>query len=293
MRWDRDHRSSDVEDRRGMGPATGGGGGGGIMLLFTLFRIFGWPGLIIGLVVVVALQFCGSPSGPSSGGFDGSGKPLSGNEGDVQGGAADEMSAFVGFVLDDAQATWASQFEAVGKRYAKSKLVLFTERVDSGCGFASAATGPFYCPRDQKVYIDLSFYAQLRERLGAPGDFAQAYVIAHEVGHHVQNLLGQLENGSEEGAGRGSVRTELQADCYAGVWAHGTRQRDLLEHGDLDEALRAAEAIGDDTLQRAGRGTVQPETWTHGSAAQRKRWFQRGFESGRMDACDTFSARDL
>ena len=171
--------------------------------------------------------------------------------------------------------------------------MLFVERVDSACGLASAATGPFYCPRDKKLYIDLSFYQQLKDRLGAPGDFAQAYVIAHEIGHHVQNLLGQLENGNEEGANRGSVRTELQADCYAGIWAHATKQRDLLEQGDLAEAMRAAEAIGDDTLQKSGRGTVQPETWTHGSSAQRQKWFRRGFENGRPDACDTFAARDL
>lgn len=264
-----------------MGPA-GGGGGGGIMLLFTLFRIFGWPGLVIGLVIFGALQFCGDSS-----------RSLSRDEAPASAGVHDEMGAFVGFVLDDAQSQWEKNFAAVGRRYERAKLVLFTERVDSACGLASAATGPFYCPRDRKVYIDLSFYAALRERLGAPGDFAQAYVIAHEVGHHVQNLLGQLEHGNDEGANRGSVRTELQADCYAGIWAHGTRQRDVLEQGDLDEALRAAEAIGDDTLQRASRGTVQPESWTHGSSAQRQRWFRRGFETGRIDACDTFAATDL
>jgi len=282
MRWDRDHRSSDVEDRRSWGPARGGGGGGGLMVLFGLFRIFGWPGLAIGIIVVVALQFCGD-----------SGQSLSGDRQTEAPAPNDEMGAFVGFVLDDAQDAWTRTFAANGKTYERAKLVLFVERVDSACGLASAATGPFYCPRDHKLYIDLSFYQQLRDRLGAPGDFAQAYVIAHEVGHHVQNLLGQLENGNDEGANRGSVRTELQADCYAGIWAHATGQRDLLEHGDLAEAFRAAEAIGDDTLQKSGRGTVQPETWTHGSSAQRQKWFRRGFENGRVDACDTFAARDL
>jgi hypothetical protein len=281
MRWDRGHRSSDVEDRRSFGPASGGGGGG-LMLLFSLFRIFGWPGLAIGIIVVVALQFCG-----------GSGQSLSGDQQAASTPPTDEMGAFVGFVLDDAQDAWTREFAANGKDYERAKLVLFVERVDSACGLASAATGPFYCPRDKKLYIDLSFYQQLRDRLGAPGDFAQAYVIAHEVGHHVQNLLGQLDKGNEEGADRGSVRTELQADCYAGIWAHATGRRDLLEQGDIDEAMRAAEAIGDDTLQKSGRGTVQPETWTHGSSAQRQKWFRRGFESGRIDTCDTFAARDL
>jgi hypothetical protein len=164
--------------------------------------------------------------------------------------------------------------------------------VQSACGLGSAAVGPFYCPRDQKVYIDLSFYRALRDRLGAPGDFAQAYVIAHEIGHHVQNLQGNLERGHQEGAGGGSVRTELQADCYAGVWAHSTDERKLLEQGDIAEAMRAAEAIGDDTLQERS-GAVRPETWTHGSSAQRMQWFQRGYQSGSVEACDTFAAGEL
>jgi predicted metalloprotease len=281
MRWDSGYRSSDVEDRRGMGPA-GGGGGGLIVLLFWLFRMFGIPGVIIGLLIFGGMHYCG----------DG-GRGLSGDGSAVDQAGDDELAGFVGFVLDDAQSTWTQQFAAKGSRYDKAKLVLFTGRVDSACGLASAAVGPFYCPRDRKVYIDLAFYRQLRARLGAPGDFAQAYVIAHEVGHHVQNLLGDLERGRGEGAGGGSVRVELQADCYAGVWAHDTNRRELLEAGDLEEAMRAAEAIGDDALQKAGQGTVQPESWTHGSSAQRMKWFRRGFETGRMDACDTFGANAL
>jgi hypothetical protein len=203
------------------------------------------------------------------------------------------MVSFVSFVLDDAQATWTTQFAERGGRYEPARLVLFTERVESACGLSSAAVGPFYCPRDRKVYIDLGFYEALRRSLGAPGDFAQAYVIAHEIGHHVQNLRGTLEAGSQAGAGKASVRTELQADCFAGVWAHSTKQRELLEQGDLQEAMRAAEAIGDDALQQQSSGTVRPESWTHGSSAQRIRWFQRGYETGSVDACDTFSAPQL
>lgn len=265
-----------------MTPSGGGGGAGGAGIIFALFRIFGWPGLVVGVLIFVGMQFCGSGS-----------RSLTPESGGGPTAPSDEPAAFVGFVLDDAQDTWTKVFAESGRRYDRTSMVLFTDRVDSACGRASSSTGPFYCPGDRKVYIDLGFYRLLRERLGAPGDFAQAYVIAHEVGHHVQHVLGALDRGSEEGADRGSVRTELQADCYAGIWAHGTKQRDLLEQGDLDEALRAAEAIGDDTLQRSGNGTVQPETWTHGSSAQRKRWFTRGFESGRIDACDTFSASDL
>jgi predicted metalloprotease len=185
----------------------------------------------------------------------------------------DELSSFVGFVLDDVQSTWA---EMLGDRYRPAKLVLFTDVTQTGCGYGSAAAGPFYCPRDQNVYIDLSFYRQLRERFGAPGDFAQAYVIAHEVGHHVQNQLGLL--------GRG-VETELMADCFAGVWAASARKRDLVEVGDFREALDAAAAIGDDRLQQQSGQAVNPETWTHGSSEQRMRWFSRGFEDGDPNAC--------
>jgi predicted metalloprotease len=281
MRWERGYQSSNVEDRRGM--SAGGGGGGLFFLLFMLFRRFGIAGVLVGIVVIGAwYAFSGS-----------GGESLTGNEGAAQGARDDEMKSFVSFVLDDTQRTWAEIKGKRGEPYQEATLVLFTSRVDSACGLASAAVGPFYCPGDRKVYIDLSFYHQLRERLGAPGDFAQAYVIAHEIGHHVQNLQGNLRGNNGAGAGGGQVRIELQADCYAGVWAHATGQRQLLEDGDIEEAMRAAEAIGDDTLQEAGRGTVQPETWTHGSSAQRMRWFKRGFSSGSPDACDTFNAAEL
>jgi uncharacterized protein len=283
MKWDRGHRSNFVEDRRGMSAA---GGGGGLGLLFILFRVLGRFG--IGGFVLAALLFGGywlwSGGGAQlfGGGTNQAAQPID-----------DDQKAFVSFVLDDVQAVWAKQFEARGTTYQPARLILFTDRVNSACGLGSAATGPFYCPGDQKIYIDLSFYQQLRERLGAPGDFAQAYVIGHEIGHHIQNLSGDLDRGKDRGASGGAVRVELQADCYAGVWAHDTSRRDVLEAGDIEEAMRAAEAIGDDTLQRAGTGTVQPETWTHGSAAQRMRWFERGYRSGSVEACDTFGAAEL
>jgi predicted metalloprotease len=182
--------------------------------------------------------------------------------------------------------------------YRHAKLVLFTDATNTGCGFGRAATGPFYCPSDEQVYIDLGFYRELDQKLGAGGDFAQAYVIAHEMGHHVQKLLGTSDKvdkmrGHTDGSGGASVRLELQADCYAGVWAHGAAQRNLLDQGDLDEALRAAAAIGDDRLQRQATGTVSPETWTHGSSEQRGRWLRRGYDTGKLESCDTFAANPL
>jgi hypothetical protein len=281
MKWEPGYQSSNVEDRRGM--SAGGGGGGLFFLLFLLFRRFGIAGVLVGLVVIGAWYA-----------FSGGGEQqFSGSEGSATSPQDDEMKSFVSFVLDDTQHTWTKLKAERSEPYTDAKLVLFTGRVDSACGLASSAVGPFYCPGDRKVYIDLSFYRQLRERLGAPGDFAQAYVIAHEIGHHVQNLEGTLRGNRSTGAGGGQVRVELQADCYAGVWAHATKERQLLEEGDIAEAMRAAEAIGDDTLQKAGRGTVQPETWTHGSSEQRMRWFRRGYESGSPDACDTFDAAQL
>ena len=269
MKWQRGHRSSNVEDRRGR-PA------GGLKL--------GVTGTVIGVVVLLVFgqDFLGittsSPTG--SGGSD----------------ADPELVEFVSFVLDDAQEVWTRVFAEQGMRYEEAKMVLFTDRVDSeGCGLQSSATGPFYCPPAHKVFIDLGFYQALRDRLGAPGDFAQAYVIAHEIGHHVQNLVGTGERVDRETAanpGREndlSVRQELQADCFAGIWAHSAAARDLLEQGDIEEALNAASSIGDDRLQSQGGGEVTPETWTHGSSAQRVRWFRRGYEQGSMQACDTFS----
>lgn len=202
---------------------------------------------------------------------------------------------FVSFVLDDAQNTWRQILLARRVQYQDAKLVLFRDAVDSACGFAQAATGPFYCPVDQKVYIDLGFYQELKNRFGASGDFAQAYVLTHEIGHHVQNLLGidrkvhQLQGSNPGAANELSVRLELQADCLAGVWGHSTDQRQILEEGDVESALNAAAAIGDDRLQRMATGRVSPESFTHGSSAQRTQWFKRGLSDGSLTACDTFA----
>lgn len=204
-------------------------------------------------------------------------------------------------VLADTEETWGQIFSAAGRSYEQPALVLFSGAVESACGFAQAAVGPFYCPADHKVYIDLSFYQELQSRFGAPGDFAQAYVVAHEVGHHVQTLLGIAEKNmaarqrtSETAANALSVRQELQADCFAGIWAHNAdRLRQLLEQGDIEEGLNAASAIGDDRLQKQSRGTVSPESFTHGSSEQRVRWFKRGYESGSVPSCDTFGTNSL
>jgi predicted metalloprotease len=203
----------------------------------------------------------------------------------------EEMVDFVSFVLDDAQDTWTG---LLGSRYQRARLVLFTDAVESACGFAQAATGPFYCPGDQRVYIDLGFYRELDRRFGAPGDFAQAYVLAHEIGHHVQTLLGteaevrDAQRANPARANQLSVAMELQADCYAGIWGHSTSQKQLLEAGDVEEGLSAAAAIGDDRIQRMSGTRVSPERFTHGSSAQRVEWFRRGMSSGRPESCDTF-----
>jgi hypothetical protein len=213
----------------------------------------------------------------------------------------DRLKDFVSVVLADTEDTWGELFRAGGRQYVDPKLVLFSGAVQSACGFAQAAVGPFYCPADQKVYIDLSFYRDLRSRFQAPGDFAEAYVIAHEVGHHVQNLLGisdkvhaAQQRASESQANALSVRVELQADCLAGVWAnHADRARHILESGDVEQGLNAASQIGDDRMQMRARGYVSPESFTHGSSEQRVRWFKRGLESGIIKSCDTFSVAQL
>jgi predicted metalloprotease len=264
--------------------------GGLISLLPLLMRSkFGWLIIIAGLIYYFV-----------TGGFGG-GAQRATHDAPIQRGPAAEqpMVEFVSFVLDDTQKTWAEIFRQRGQTYEKAKLVLFTDSTPTGCGYGDSATGPFYCPADQRVYIDLGFYRELSERLGARGDFAQAYVIAHEVGHHVQNLLGINDRMKRDRAAQQlgptgtSVRLELQADCFAGIWGRSTAGRDLLEKGDLEEALGAAVAIGDDRLQRQSRGTVNPEKWTHGSSDQRARWFRRGYESGRIESCDTFAASAL
>jgi predicted metalloprotease len=287
MRWTRGGRSSDIEDRRGEGGAGGAGirlggaqiGIGGVLLLLVLSLVFGQDFLsILGDTQV------GGPADP------GSGAPSA----PVQRSAAEEeLVEFVSFVLDDVQDTWSEAFQRMGREYQRARLVLFTDAVRSGCGTAAAAMGPFYCPLDGKVYIDLGFYGDLKNRFGAPGDFAQAYVLAHEVGHHVQNLLGisgQVQESQRDDPGRAaelSVRLELQADCLAGVWAGSTAHRNLLDPGDVEEAMGAAAAIGDDRIQKQTTGRVTPETWTHGSSKQRMEWFRRGM-SGRLQECDTF-----
>jgi predicted metalloprotease len=269
MRWDRGHDSSNVEDRRSEGGAGLGGGGGGVPLwgLLSLGGRFGWPGILVALVVICGLtvggNLCsgtGTVSGPQSAVAPSDTDP-----------AQDELKHFVGFVLDDVQKTWHEELPG----YQDARLVLFRNAIQSACGTATAAVGPFYCQLDRKVYIDLTFYEELRRRFGAPGDFAQAYVIAHEIGHHVQNLRGLL--GHDEVS---SVKIELQADCLAGAWARSADARGLLELGDIDEALNAAAQIGDDTIQRKTQGRVQPETFTHGSAAQRSGAFRRGYQGG-------------
>ena len=297
MRITRGYRSENVEDRRAQraaGLGGGGLGGGGLNLLGWLFRRFGIVGVLVGgaaLYFFGALDGSGGTSGLSSSGQ----APLS----EQEKAAEQPMVELVSFVFDDAQRTWSELFARDRQRYGAAKLVLFRDRTQSGCGMGQAAMGPFYCPTDQRVYIDLSFYEELRKRFGAPGDFAQAYVIAHEVGHHVQTLLGasqRVHEASEReqaGADGLLVRLELQADCYAGLWAHGTQRRELLEAGDLEEALRAANVIGDDALQKQATGVVRPESFTHGSSAQRAKWFKRGFEGGQASACDTFGADKL
>jgi predicted metalloprotease len=264
MRWDPSHESSDIEDRR----SSSGGGGGGIPLagLLAIGSRFGWKGILIALMVAGAIGYGGLCTG---GGVPSGRAPVATSPG--AGSSEDELVKFVGFVLDDVQQTWARELPG----YQRAHLVVFRNEIASACGSASAAVGPFYCQLDRKVYIDLSFYDLLRRRFGAPGDFAQAYVIAHEVGHHVQNLRGLFGRGEVS-----SIPIELQADCLAGAWAKDAQRRNLLEVGDIDEALNAAAQIGDDTIQRKTQGRVQPETWTHGSAAQRSSSFKKGLEGG-------------
>ncbi len=288
MRWQMARRSTNVEDRRGMRVGRPVAFGGvGILVALVVAVLFGAdPGEILRLLG-------GGDAAPTSADIE-SRRPVPGAA-----GARDEQADFVSAVLGDTEDTWTQIFAERGGRYEPPTLSLFTDVAESACGFNSAAVGPFYCPADAKVYIDLGFYRDLRERFGAPGDFAQAYVIAHEIGHHVQNLLGisdEVERArrglSQAESNESSVRLELQADCFAGVWGHHAESR-LLEAGDVEEGLRAAAAIGDDRMQRMSTGRVHPESWTHGSSEQRVRWFRRGFESGQMEQCDTFTSAAL
>jgi uncharacterized protein len=283
MRWERGRRSENIEDRRGVRPRSAALGGGlGTFILLLAAWYFGIDPSFL-LQGTDALN----PGGAGGAAVEGRrGAP----------GADDAAAAFVSVVLADTEDTWGALFAAEGATYEAPTLVLFSGLVQSACGAAQAAVGPFYCPADRKVYIDLSFYDELKNRFQAPGDFAQAYVVAHEIGHHVQNLQGisdkvQAARQRGEGAGADSlaVRMELQADCYAGIWAHhANRSRQILEAGDVEEALGAASAIGDDRLQMQSQGHVTPDSFTHGSAEQRARWFRMGLDTGSLKACWTF-----
>ena len=297
MKWEGNRESDNVEDRR----SDGGGGGGGLGGLFggrsigigtiVVALLGGWVLGINPLTILSLLSGGGAPTAQ-----------VQQQQGPAQRPPADDrMAKFVSTVLADTEDVWKDVFTQAGGNYQEPRLVLFRGATATACGQGQAAMGPFYCPADQKVYIDLGFYETLQKKLGAPGDFAQAYVIAHEVGHHVQNLLG-ISGKMDQMRGRVSkaeynalsVRLELQADCFAGVWANrAQRARSILEQGDVEEAMNAAAKIGDDALQRAGGGAVVPESFTHGTSAQRARWFNTGLQQGNVKSCDTFSARNL
>lgn len=304
MRWEGRRQSTNVEDRRGSRPSgglgpirfprggTGRGGvrkaSGGTVLAFVVVALGLW--IFAGINPLQLLDMLSRGDGTMVSAPQQPQTPAEKAE-------ADRQKAFIATVLAETEDTWQAIFARNGQNYTPPKLVLFTGSSPSGCGLASAAVGPFYCPLDQKVYIDLSFYRLLSQRLDAPGDFAQAYVLAHEVGHHVQNLTGvlgrfhsQRERMSERAANAESVKVELQADCYAGVWAHAADRTGIVEDGDIEEALNAAAAVGDDMMQRQGRGTVMPESFTHGSSEQRARWFRLGYRSGNPGDCNTFDA---
>jgi uncharacterized protein len=287
VRIEDQQRSSNIEDRRGM-PVRRGAIGGGI-------------GVVV--IALVALFLGVDPSLILNSGFvTGPGQQAPQEQVAARAPSReDQMADFVAAVLGSTEEAWSEIFARGGRSYRKPVLVLFTGAVESACGYAQAAVGPFYCPADQKLYIDLAFYRDLQDRFQAPGDFAQAYVIAHEVGHHVQNLLGIAEKvqsarqrAGERQANELSVRMELQADCLAGIWAaHANRSKRILEPGDIEEGMNAAAAVGDDRMQQAARGRISPESFTHGSARQRSQWFRRGLESGELRSCDTFAAAQL
>ncbi|MBD0269562.1 neutral zinc metallopeptidase [Pseudanabaena sp. FACHB-2040] len=296
MKWETGRRSRNIEDRRGRGMATRGGRG---------VSVGGGRGVAVGggfgtLLLMLLVAFLGGdPSDMLSGGSAGGDYYAAPGATSPQ---EEQLADFTSAVLADTEDTWHAIFqEQIGQPYQEPRLVLFSGSVDSACGFAQAAMGPFYCPADERVYIDLSFYEDLKYQLQAPGDFAQAYVISHEVGHHVQNLLGissqvrrLQQRASTTDANDLSVRLELQADCFAGVWAnHAQRSRQILEQGDVEEALNAASQIGDDRLQQETRGYVTPDSFTHGSSEQRVRWFQQGIQTGELAECNTFDVASL
>lgn len=302
MRWRNNRRSNNIDDQRHHRTSSLGNvgrGGGMLRLLPMVFRFLGFKGTAIVVLAVGAYGLMTGNLGAILGGLGlQQGAPVTQSDGPLQQSESEkELADFVSVVLADTEATWSQIFQEQGKTYQQPRLVLFRDNVKSACGMAQAAMGPFYCPTDQKVYIDLSFYEQLKNQFKAPGDFAQAYVIAHEVGHHIQTLNGTSAKvhaarnrlNTVEG-NKLSVLQELQADCFAGVWAfHANDSRQLLEPGDIEEGLTAASAIGDDTLQKQSQGYVSPDSFTHGSAAQRMKWFKTGLNSGNMASCDTFS----
>ncbi len=291
MKWTPGGESQDIEDRRD----EGGGGGRGFQ--------FGGMHLGIGgalILLVLSLVFKQNFFALLGGGGGGSpNAPVARQPNPARDQQEQPLVQFVSFVLDDTQKTWEQILpRQAGRPYRHAKLVLFRNYTQSGCGGAESATGPFYCPQDEKVYIDLGFYDELKQRFGAPGEFAQAYVLAHEIGHHIQKVVGtearvrQMNQGNRRTDNALSVKVELQADCYAGVWAHSTQQRNLLEQGDIQSALGAAAAVGDDRLQKMSTGQVAPDSFTHGSSAQRMHWFQQGFDSGSIAACNTFASQE-
>lgn len=292
MRWKGGRKSQNLEDVRGRSSAGRGG-----LPLGLLTSKTGW----VILLIAGGAYFMGVDPRIILNVLSGAGQSVTQTAQEPVTPEQQQLADFVSVVLADTEDTWHPLFQSQGLTYKEPRLVLFSGSINSACGFAQAAMGPFYCPADQKVYIDLTFYRDLRERHQAPGDFAQAYVIAHEVGHHVQTLLGiatkvhqQKQNSSEVEANQLQVRMELQADCFAGLWAHHAEAaRQILEAGDIDEALNAASQIGDDTLQKKSGGQVVPESFTHGTAVQRSRWFKRGLELGELSACDTFSTKTL
>lgn len=295
MRWKGRRQSQNLEDRRNS-RASATSGGAGILMLFRIVPFLlgskvGRVILILGVLVFFGARYLG---------FDlaqlGTAPGMAQQPSELS-PSDQEMSDFVAVVLADTEDTWRPLFSSIGRRYQEPTLVLFRNQVRSACGFAQSAMGPFYCPGDQQLYIDLAFFEDMKQQLGAPGDFAQAYVIAHEVGHHVQTLLGissevqqAQQTSSEADVNRLSVKQELQADCFAGIWGHYAKNTlGVVEAGDIDEALTAAAAIGDDRLQQQSQGTVRPESFTHGTSAQRVKWFRQGMENGAIDQCDTFS----
>lgn len=291
MQWRGRRQSSNIEDRRGSGGMRGGGGmrlpiraGGGGSIFIIIVALVLWLGFGINPMTLLGMD-------------GGTGTQQTTQSGPGVAGTSDETDDFVATVLADTEDVWGRRFQAAGETYPQPTLVLFSGQVSSACGLAGMATGPFYCPSDQRIYIDLTFFDQLRNQLNAPGEFAQAYVVAHEVGHHIQNVIGILpefnqarQQMSEVDANAMSVRVELQADCYAGIWAHDTDRAGYIEDGDIDEAMNAAAQIGDDTIQRRTQGTVVPDSFTHGSSEQRQTWFRRGFETGDIAACDAINA---